>query len=149
MVRAVFDTTIFVSALLTPSGLAKALVERAGAGEFTLILSQEIVDEYFSTLRTHKRLRKDYGYSDEEVAYFMSIVRRVATFVADLPLLQVVRDPKDDVILATAVKADADYLVTRDKDLLTIAAYQNTGIITPEDFLRILIAQQQDGQSTS
>jgi putative PIN family toxin of toxin-antitoxin system len=64
MVRAVFDTTIIVSALLTPSGLARALIERAKAEEFTLVLSQEIVDEYFKTLRTHKRLRKDYGYSD-------------------------------------------------------------------------------------
>lgn len=48
------------------------------------------------------------------------------------------RDPKDDVILATAVSARADALVTRDEHLLAMAAYRGIAILTPEAFVAIL-----------
>ena len=138
MLKAVFESTVIVSALLTPSGLAGALIKRAKAGDFVLILSQEIIDEARATLRTHQKLRKKYRYSDEEVAYFFSGLRQTVSLVSDLPSIQVVRDPNDDFIIATAIKAGADYLVAWDKDLLTIGTYQNISILTPEAFLQLL-----------
>ena len=45
-------------------------------------------------------------------------------------------DPKDDVILATAVAAKADHLVTGDrKHLLPLGVYQGIGIVEPRAFL--------------
>lgn len=138
MLKAVFDSTVIVSAVLTPSGLAGALIKRAKAGEFALILSQEILNEARATLRTHRKLREKYRYSDEEVAYFFSGLREAVSLVRDLPTVQVVRDPNDDMIIATAVKAGADYLVAWDKDLLTLGTHENISIVTPEAFLRLL-----------
>ena len=53
----------------------------------------------------------------------------------DLPSLTgVVRDPDDDVIIACAIKGQADAIITRDKDLLSLRSYQGIAIITPETF---------------
>lgn len=138
MLKVVFDSTVIVGAVLTPSGLAGELIKRARAGEFLLTLSQEIIDEARATLRTHKKMREKYRYSDEEVAYFFSSLQRLVSIVSELPTVQVVRDPNDDFIIATTVKAAADYLVAWDNDLLTLGSYANTQIITPKAFLQVL-----------
>ena len=48
------------------------------------------------------------------------------------------RDPDDDKIIACAVAAGAGYLVTRDRDLLSLDRYEAIEIISPETFLRIV-----------
>lgn len=68
----------------------------------------------------------------------MSGLRNITTIVSDLPTVQVVRDPNDDFIIATAIKAGADYLVARDNDLLTLGAHENISIVSPETFLQVL-----------
>jgi predicted nucleic acid-binding protein len=52
--------------------------------------------------------------------------------------MRVVRDPNDDAILATAIAARADYLVSRDKDLLSLGEYDGIKIVSPEAFLQVL-----------
>lgn len=50
-----------------------------------------------------------------------------------------IRDPKDIVILATAIRGRADYLVTGDKDLLVLSKHKSIKplqILTPHDFLQ-------------
>jgi putative PIN family toxin of toxin-antitoxin system len=46
----------------------------------------------------------------------------------------VCRDPEDDNILACALAAEADYLVTGDADLLALHEFKGTSIVTPKDF---------------
>ena len=43
--------------------------------------------------------------------------------------------PEDDLVLATAVSAQADYLVTRDRQLLKLGSYQGVAIVSPTEFL--------------
>ncbi len=142
MIKAVFDTTVLVAALLTPKGLSRALIERAKANEFELCLSPEIIAETQSRLIKHQHLCKQYRYSDEEVAYFISGLRYRATIVSDLPVVQIVRDPNDDFVIATALKAAADYLVAYDKDLLVLGSHNNIQIVKPEAFAQLLREQQ-------
>lgn len=58
----------------------------------------------------------------------------------DLPTLRVVPDdPEDDVVVATAVAARADYLVTGDRrHLLPLGSYQGIRVVTPRQFLDLL-----------
>ena len=62
----------------------------------------------------------------------------MATLVHDIAEVTVVRDPADDMVLACALAAGAEYLVTRDKDLLSLGTYREIEIITPEVFLRTM-----------
>ena len=54
------------------------------------------------------------------------------------PLTGIVRDPNDDIVLATAQAAHAAYLITRDLDLLSLQTYEGITILTPEAFMAIL-----------
>ena len=60
--------------------------------------------------------------------------------MTDLPRLQAVpADPKDDMVVATAVAAKAEYLVTGDrKHLLSLGTYEGIQIVTPREFLELL-----------
>ena len=50
----------------------------------------------------------------------------------------VVRDPKDDIIVATAVAGQADFIVSEDNDLLDLKKVSDTPIINTQTFLRRL-----------
>ena len=52
--------------------------------------------------------------------------------------ITICRDPKDNFLLALAKDAGADYLITRDEDLLTIKQFEKTIILTLEDFIRAI-----------
>lgn len=67
----------------------------------------------------------------------------VATIVVNPPPTPgaVPRDSNDDMIIACAVAASAEYLVTRDHDLLSLGTYREIAIINPEQFLHILREQ--------
>jgi predicted nucleic acid-binding protein len=59
--------------------------------------------------------------------------------VGDLPDLRAVAlDPKDDVIVATAVKAKAGFLVTGDRHLLSLGSHGGIRIVSPRQFLDLL-----------
>jgi uncharacterized protein len=141
MIRAVFDTTVLISAFLRPGGVSDELLTLAGK-EFTFLLSAPIIAETERKLLTSPKIRKRYHYPDEAVERYverLSELAALAGLVESLPPLSgVVRDPNDDVIVATAVAALADHLVARDKDLLDLGDYQGTPIITPEVFRGLL-----------
>jgi predicted nucleic acid-binding protein len=55
-------------------------------------------------------------------------LERVADMIAESPAVRVVeRDPNDDMVIACAVEGRVDYVVTRDKDLLSLGAYRASG----------------------
>lgn len=141
MLSAVFDATILVSAFLAPKGLSAALLAQARQGAFILSLSAAILDETRTTLLTDKRIRDRYEYTDDAVAYFIAGLRAVVRSVTDLSTVQVSRDPEDDYVIATAVAAGVSYLVTRDKDLLTLKTYENVQMMLPEEFIGLVRTQ--------
>ena len=55
---------------------------------------------------------------------------------------RICRDPKDDMLLACAKAAKADYLVSEDNDLLVIGQHHTTRIIKIAAFLNILEQQR-------
>ncbi|MDQ3655060.1 MAG: putative toxin-antitoxin system toxin component, PIN family [Chloroflexota bacterium] len=48
-------------------------------------------------------------------------------------------DDEDDLVLATAVAAKADYLVTGGKYLLRIGEFRGIPIVSPRDFLDLML----------
>jgi putative PIN family toxin of toxin-antitoxin system len=144
MIVAVLDSTVLISAFLTPHGSAGALVLNTPPLAFGLYLSFEIVEETKSRLLNRVRLRKRYNYTNGDVERYITDLYTAARLVVELPTIQVVRDPNDDFVLATAIKARANYLVTYDNDLLVIKNYNGVEIVTPGDLLCELRAQKKD-----
>jgi putative PIN family toxin of toxin-antitoxin system len=142
MAKAVLDTTVLVSALLNlnPGGVSYELLRLAKQGAFELCISDEILEETAETLR-YPRLRQRFAYSDADIVAYCHDLALTGTIVDNVPSVQVVRDPDDDMVVACALAADADYLVSRDQDLLALGEYEGIKMIKPEAFLHLLRAQ--------
>lgn len=140
--KVVLDTTALVSAFLTPKGVGAQVLERT-ASDCTLVLSQDILAELTRKLLTKKKIRKAYHYADADVREYVEQLSMLAgTIVRDpVPLSGIVRDPEDDMIIACAATVSAEYLVTRDKDLLVLGKHNTTRIVTPHQFLSELPRQ--------
>jgi uncharacterized protein len=139
MPSVVVDSTVLVSAFLRKEGVSAVLLRHAARGAFALSLSQEIITETETVLLEREHIRRRYPYSNEDVAAFCQTLHRSFPIATDLPpLIGIVRDPNDDMVVATAVRAHADYIVTRDRDLLSLERHEGITIITPEAFMAIL-----------
>jgi len=146
MIRAVFDANILISAFLTrgePAGVSNELLRLAREGTVDLHLSGAIIAETLATLVTSRRLQRRYAYDSGLAAQYCEDLRAATTFVPEPPPTPgaVLRDPDDDKIIACALAAGAEYVVSRDRDLLTLGAYAGIAIIAPEPFLRIVRSQ--------
>ena len=144
MPEVVIDSTVLVSAFLTarPGGASHELLRFAAGDAFTLHLSPAIVQETERVLLTRKRLKEHFQYRDEDVRTYITnlvVLAEVTAEITDIP--RVVRDPNDDMVIACALAVDADYIVTRDKDLLDLQRYNDITILSPEDLLARLRGQ--------
>jgi uncharacterized protein len=139
MTKAVLDSSVLVSAFLARTGVSRQLLHRAGEGAFVPCAAYEILTETGRVLLTYQRIRKRYTYTDDDVYAYLRLISTSFQMVVDLPSLRVVdRDPNDDMIVACAVKAGAQHIVTRDKDLLDLKRYQGIEIVAPETYLELL-----------
>jgi uncharacterized protein len=136
----VLDSTVLVSAFLRfiPGAASYELLRFASEGAFELWLSEDILEETERALLRSKRSKRLYSYTDDDVTDYCEALNRFAAIATDLPNIRVVRDPTDDKIVACAVAAGAGYIVTRDKDLLSLKDYEGVTMITPEQFLHLL-----------
>ena len=140
MARIVLDSNVLVSAFLTRQfgGATFDLLSFAKEGRFELFLSNEILEETAEVLLRHGRFRRRLQYPDAAVFQYCQELARLALIVEDVPEIQVVRDPDDDMVLACAIAARADFLISRDKDLLVLDPHEDIKIVTPEVFLHLL-----------
>ena len=131
--RAVLDTNILCSALLTPGGLTDRLYRAWREGRFQLLTSEEQLEEFRRVTR-YPRLKP---FIEPAAAGAMhNELRRLAVLVAKLPVVDASRDPADNFLLAMAQAGEADALVTGNKhDLLSLKVFQRTRIITARQFL--------------
>src|SRR3954449_5128818 len=137
MRRAVFDTTVLISAFISrDEGVCYELLALARDGKFELVLSSAIILETWRQLMSGEHIGARYTYSDRRAHRFCRGLLDIATDVlrTTQPLSGAVRDPNDDMIVAAAIDGRADTIVSRDKDLLSLGAFQGVPIISPEIF---------------
>jgi putative PIN family toxin of toxin-antitoxin system len=109
--KAVLDSSVLVSAFIKPQGTTAKLLHAAKGGAFVLCLSREILAETAEVLLRPK-IAERYRRQPNAAQEFCAGLSEVAQPVRRLPRLRgaVPLDPKDDKIVATAVKAQAAYL---------------------------------------
>ena len=78
--------------------------------------------------------------SHQERKDFLMVLLNASELVEVVDRIQACRDPKDDKILELAVSGKADYIITRDDDLLVLNPFQGISITTPTDFLQVSAA---------
>src|SRR5215469_5221532 len=120
--RLVLDTDVLVAATRSRSGASWQLVDRALAREFTLLLTVPLVLEYEAVLRREEH-RKVHGLTvpqlDEVINSLVRVAEPVRISFLWRPLLT---DPRDDMVLETAVNGRADLLVTFNQKDFAVAS---------------------------
>ncbi|HNA81862.1 MAG TPA: putative toxin-antitoxin system toxin component, PIN family [Thiobacillaceae bacterium] len=131
------DTNVLVSAFLW-EGTPGQLIELAGEKVVRLYTSRGLLDELAATL-AKKKLAKPVAATGLTAAQMLANYRRIATLVTARQLTdQVSRDADDDKVLACAIAAKADLVVSGDDDLLCLKAFQGMPIVSPAEAVRII-----------
>ena len=142
--RAVIDTNVLISGLLW-RGPPHALIEEAKAGSFTIVSSPALLGELSAVLRRRK-FHAILSRSRTDPERELGNLRRLAEIVDPPPLAAPVsRDADDDKVLAAAIAARADLIVSGDADLLTLRRHDGIRIVDPAAALARI--RRQSGRS--
>lgn len=127
--RVVFDTNVYIAAFVS-DGVCARLVRRARKREFELFLCHIVIHE-FST-----KLKAKFHCTTKEIEQACTLISEAASSLLTEGVLPspVCRDRDDDLILACAETASAEYLITGDKDLLILERHGKCKIISPREF---------------
>jgi putative PIN family toxin of toxin-antitoxin system len=139
MLKVVFDTNVFVSSLLVKEGRPARVLDAWRDQQYLLVISPAIIAEIQTTLN-YPRIRRKYAITDEEVEGLRSLLEQDALLVpGDAQVTGAIpEDPADERVLACAVEAGADFIVSGDRHLLNLETYQGIPILTIRTFLERL-----------
>jgi putative PIN family toxin of toxin-antitoxin system len=130
----VIDTNVVVSALLW-GGTPLALLSLAGEGDVRLYATANLLIELRATLMKPK-LASALAASERTTAEHIASYRRLVTLMRrPLPAGTWSRDPDDDQVIACALAAKADFIVTGDEDLLVLGTVGDIAIRSVAGFL--------------
>ena len=127
--RIVADTNVVVSALLW-GGTPEKILFAARARHIELYSSPALIAELEEIVGRQKFI-KPLARTGSSAAQLVSDYLALVAMVAPTDIPKVVRDPDDDQVLACALAADADLIVSSDSDLLTLQEYQGIRIVNP------------------
>jgi putative PIN family toxin of toxin-antitoxin system len=132
--RVVLDTMVLASGFTSEAGASARLLERWRGSDYVLVVSEHILkelertlgeDRYF-VLRTTPRV----------VMATVALLRTDAIVTPlTIPVVGVATQPKDDLVLSTALSGQATILCTRDKQLLRLRSYETLAILSPGELL--------------
>lgn len=141
MNRVVIDANVLVSAVINrPFSVSQEIYQSFINKHFLLIVSPSILSEVEDVLN-RDRIMKLHKHSSKILQKIISQLANLSYVVAGKTEIEVVRDPDDDKIIAAAVEGNADYIVSRDRDLLNLKEYLGIKIISPERFMLLIRAQ--------
>jgi putative PIN family toxin of toxin-antitoxin system len=129
--RVVLDPNVLILARLAPLGAPARIVRAWAQEQFELVISPELARELQEVLH-RKKFRR--WLSVEEVTAYIEQLHAGAVAVDD-PVERpgVAADPDDDYLLALAVAAGAEYLVSGDGHLTELEA-PAVPVLTPRLF---------------
>jgi len=135
--RVLVDANVFISYLLTPEPdrVPIKIMEAAFDARFALLVSEGTLIELERNIRKKSYLRQ--RISNVQLADLIDSLNVIASVLplTTTPSGSDIRDPKDDYLIAHALRDQVDILVSGDRDLLALADEMPFRILTPIDFL--------------
>lgn len=136
MLKVVFDSVAFVRSLINPYSFWGKIIFEYSV-KYRLFVSSSILIEILEVLKRPEIVTKFKALEGRDIKKILEIIGSAEVVeISEIP--QISRDIKDDKFLATAKVANADYLISADRDLLDIKRYGKIQIIDAETFLKIL-----------
>ncbi len=133
--RIVLDTNQHISAIIQPNGRPAQILRLWRAGVIELAISPLILEE-FEIVVYRPRIQQKYNLSDEDIAEYLEMLREFAIMVSgSITVNAVPDDPDDNIIIACALEAKVDLIISGDNHLLALGSYQGIPIVKAADFL--------------
>ena len=129
VVKIIIDTNVWISFLM-----GKALTRLENYiynGHFQIVSCDEQLAELQEVLYRPKMERY---FSAHQIKGVFELLADFAQFVSIHSRIDICRNAKDNYLLALSIDANADFLITGDKDLLSIQQIENTKICNFKDF---------------
>jgi putative PIN family toxin of toxin-antitoxin system len=115
----IVDPNVYVSAAITPLGACARLIEKIDDSEIVAVSCPHLIEELRRAL-LNPTLRR-YIAADNVAAYCEVVRVRTDCFPDPIGIPAHTADPKDDYLVALALDAIADAIVSGDRDLLGAA----------------------------
>lgn len=130
--KAVFDTNIFISAIIF-GGNPRQCLELARKEQIRLFVSKSIL------LELAKKLKEKFLWPDSDIKEVILGISEIAQIVEPKEKANTIKqDPPDNRILECAKEAKADYIISGDKKhLLSLKKFAGIPIISANEFLKI------------
>jgi putative PIN family toxin of toxin-antitoxin system len=136
VIGAVLDANVIVSAFPSRRGAPAELITRWLDREFRVVVSEHILS---GVVRAWSRPWFRERISLREIDRALLLLRTQAVVVNPAPGIHgVARDQEDDLVLATAIAGNANFLVTGDRGLRAIGHYGTVILKTPREFIVVL-----------
>ncbi len=154
--RVVFDCMVFLQGAVRPASPARACFRTVDDGLTTLCISPAILAEVRDVLSRPELVKKFPALSPEWVNEFVESVAGKALIVPDVPnSFTLPRDPKDEPYINLAIATQAEFLVSRDRDLLDLMTdadfrrrFPALQIVDPATFLRTIRSPDESHPAT-
>ena len=123
----VLDTNQIIAGSLWPSGPAGFILETWRERKIDIVVSPAILDEVERVLITK------FETGHEAVDYLKKVLAYNGKLVDPQEKINVIKnDPSDNMFLEAAIESRADFIVSRDNDLLKLKEFRGIAINSPE-----------------
>lgn len=133
MLKVVYDTNVVVSGLISSRGIPALLLDLVFNKRVSMILSEEIFNEYVEVLG-----RPKFNLPKRQRDSVLRQLRNLADWVESDQRISVAKDPDDNIILECAAAGRSDYLVTGNLRHFPKSISQ-IPIVNPRQFLDIYL----------
>lgn len=128
--RIVIDTNVWISYLIG-GYLRETLDNKILSNEIKILFSEDMLKEFFEVV-SRPKFKKIF--SEKRIKELVILMRKFEETIQIKERINICRDPKDNLILETAVSGKANLIITGDEDLLSLSPFRNIRIITPAKF---------------
>lgn len=136
MLRAVFDTNVYISA--TFGGPPEDAFQHALEGRCRLIVSPAILAELA------RALRLKFHAPEADIIAYVKLIGRHAEVVTPAQRIRAVEDEPDNRVLECAVTGHGNLIVSGDRHLLRLRERAGIPIVRPADFVRTIGPDRHD-----
>jgi putative PIN family toxin of toxin-antitoxin system len=153
----IFDTGCVLQAAINPAGPAADAIDILDQDRITVYTSPRLRSEYEAILTRPAIRAKNLLMTDAQVeAGLARFDTKTAMVPNPPPYVNYPRDPDDEHVINLAIYVEADYIVTRDKDLLALMdirqsegrffrkRFSRLTILSPVDFLQAMREKQRE-----
>ena len=135
VIRSVNDTNVWIAGINWDKGVGYQIRLHWEAKRFQHFISAEILYEIIRVLR------EVFEYPDEKLYDWYWLLLVGSVFVIPTVTINVIQeDPDDNKFVACAIEGRADYIVSEDKDLQRLGAYDSIVVLGKHEFLEVLEA---------